>query len=600
MRGQGTSVEYSEISWSSLKQLLPYLAAYRLRILIALACLIAAKLASIGLPFILKHIVDALDSNNAMVATLAVPLGLLLAYAALRFANVLFAEIRDTVFGRVTENAMHDIGLKVFKHLHSLDLQFHLDRKTGALSRDIERGTTGISFLMRFMVFNIIPTLLEIFMVIGILSGAYTPWFGLIVVIAIISYVAYSVYATELRTKFVREMNKADSETNTRAIDSLLNYETVKYFGNEDYEAELYDKNLSQWQLARRSNRLSIFALNGGQAFIISAAMGAAMILAAYEVSRDTMTIGDFVLINAFMMQIFMPLNFLGFVYREMKGSLANIENMFKLLRVKTKIENRDDAVSIQIYKGEIAFKNVCFSYANERQILQDISFVVPEKSTIALVGSSGSGKSTISKLLFRFYDPVSGCITIDGQDLSALTLESLRATMAFVPQDTVLFNTSIYDNIRYGNINASDESIQSAIDMAHLRGFVEKLPKGLETIVGERGLKLSGGEKQRIAIARAILKQPKILVFDEATSSLDSGAEKEIMKAIEEISGDRSVLMIAHRLSTVSKADQILVLEEGKIVEKGDHANLINLGGRYKQLWDLQKMEQHQPRPNN
>jgi ABC-type transport system involved in Fe-S cluster assembly fused permease/ATPase subunit len=593
LRGQGSSVSYSEVSWSSLKQLLPYLLKYRLRLGLSLLCLILAKLASISLPFLLKDAVDQLDSAGDVGSIIAVPLGLLLAYAIVRFANVLFAELRDTVFGRVSESAMHNIGLKVFKHLHSLDLQFHLNRKTGALSRDIERGTNGISFLLRFMVFNIIPTLLEIILVIVILSSRYTLWFGLIVFVAIVIYITYSIYATEIRTKHVREMNTADSDASTRAIDSLLNYETVKYFGNEDYEAKLYDENLTRWQSARRKNRLTVFTLNGGQAFIISLAMGLSMILAAYGVQRGEMTLGDFVLINAFMMQIFMPLNFLGFVYREMKGSMANIENLFKLLRENPSIKNSDSATELALSQAEIQFDDVSFSYQKERNILNKISFTLPAKSRLAIVGHSGSGKSTISKLLFRFYDPTGGVIRIDGQDIHGLSLESLRASMAFVPQDTVLFNTTIYENIRYGDIDAEDSAIQQAIDMADLRNFINKLPLGLDTVVGERGLKLSGGEKQRIAIARAILKKPAILVFDEATSSLDSKAEKEILNAIDSISGDRSVLMIAHRLSTIASADQILVLDDGNIVERGNHQELIAKKGTYAELWELQKKEE-------
>jgi len=591
VRGQGTYVQASDVSWASLKQLLPYLWRYRTRLLVSLLLLVAAKFASVGLPYLLKLSVDRLDLGRSN-PIYTVPLLLLIAYAVARFANVLFSELRDTVFGRVTENAMHDIGLKVFRHLHSLDLQFHLDRKTGALARDIDRGTNGISFLLRFMVFNILPTLLEIFLVIGILSMHYSLWFGLIVFVAILFYIVFSVFATERRTVHVREMNSADSDSSSRAIDSLLNYETVKYFNNEDYEADLYDQSLARWQRARRVNRISMFALNSGQAFIISLAMGAAMILAAYHVSENKMTLGDFALVNAYMMQIFMPLNFLGFVYREMKGSMVNIENMFKLLREQPEISDADAAQTLHPGNATIRFDRVSFYYHAERPILRNVSFTVEPRQRVALVGSSGSGKSTTARLLFRFYDVKEGAIYIGDQDIRSLTLNSLRATMAFVPQDTVLFNASIVDNIRYGDIRASDERVQKAIDMAHLREFIHSLPQGENTLVGERGLKVSGGEKQRIAIARALLKNPSILVFDEATSSLDSAAEKEIMRAINEISGERTVLIIAHRLSTIANVDQILVLDKGEIVERGTHSQLLKEDGRYARLWNLQMSE--------
>lgn len=594
MRGQATHVQYSEVKWATLKKLVPYLLRYKHRLMLAIALLIAAKLASIGLPFVLKHIVDSLDQGQGVLNIVTVPLGLLIAYGLVRLANVLFAELRDTVFGRVTEHAMHDIALKVFKHLHALDLEFHLNRKTGGMARDIERGTNGISFLMRFMVFNIIPTLLEIILVIAILSSKYSLWFGVIVLGAIIAYVGWSVWATEVRTQFVREMNAADSDTNSRAVDSLLNFETVKYFGNEEYEAKLYDKNLEGWEQARRKNRLSIFALNGGQAIVISIFMSAAMILAAFHVQEGEMTIGDFVLVNAFMMQIFMPLNFLGFVYREMKGSMANIEKMFVLLDEKPAITENDDAKALRLKSPKVEFRNVEFSYKPERKILSGVSFDIDALSKVAIVGSSGSGKSTISKLLFRFYDCQSGSILIDDQDIKGFSLHSLRSHMGFVPQDTVLFNASIYDNIRYGNVDATDEEINRAIALAHLRQFIDSLPEGSNTVVGERGLKLSGGEKQRVAIARTILKNPPILVFDEATSSLDSHSEKEILNAIDSISAEKTCLVIAHRLSTIADADKIIVLENGAIVEQGSHSDLIKTQGRYAKLWSIQESEHY------
>ena len=600
MRGSGTDVSYDEVNWGTLKSLVPYLLEYKIRIALALLCLVGAKVASVGLPFLLKHIVDALDGKNAFDSIILLPLGLLIAYGVVRLANVLFGEIRDTLFGRVTERAMRRIGLDVFRHLHNLELDFHLNRQTGGLSRDIDRGTNGISFLLRFMVFNIIPTLLEIGLVIGILWYNYSIWFGLIVFAAITSYIIYSVYATEKRTKFVRQMNAADSTTNTRAIDSLMNYETVKYFTNEDYEARNYDTDLANWEKARQKNRLSLFALNGGQAFIISASMSGAMILAGNNVVTGEMTLGDFVLINAFMMQIFMPLNFLGFVYREMKGSMANIEKMFSLLAQKPKIIDLPDAPKLEVTKGEIEFNQIHFSYSENRQILDNINFQVKPKQKVALVGGSGAGKSTIFKLLFRFYQSQSGQILIDGQDITQVTQDSLRRHIGVVPQDTVLFNTSIFENIRYGRVDASDDDVWNAIDLAFLSEFIQQLPDGERTLVGERGLKLSGGEKQRVAIARAILKRPPIMIFDEATSSLDSQSEQSILKAIKAISESQTTLVIAHRLSTIVDADKIVVLDKGRVVEQGTHEELLEYQGCYANLWNLQQKEKKEAEENN
>ncbi len=582
------------ISWGTLKSLIPYLLEYKPRIIFALSCLVAAKLASVGLPFILKYIVDDLDAINepSGMPLAAMPLGLLLAYGVVRFANVLFGEVRDTIFGRVTERAMRRIGLKVFEHLHSLDLEFHLNRSTGGLSRDIERGVSGISFIMRFMVFNIGPTLLEISLVIGLLLINYEIWFAVITFIAVVVYVAFSVVATEWRTGYVRAANKADSESNSRAVDSLLNYETVKYFGNERYEAQKYDQDLGQWEMARRKNRLSLFALNGGQSLIVALAMTSMMILAAFNVSQGSMTIGDFVLVNAFMMQLFMPLNFLGFVYREMKGSMANIERMFRLLNQVPKICDRENAPLLRVSRGEIRFDSVDFRYQDERPILQNVSFTVSPGQKLAVVGSSGAGKSTLVKLLYRFYDVNGGSITIDGQDIREVTQHSLRRAIGIVPQDTVLFNTTIYENVRYGRIDATPEEVADAIRMAHLDHFISQLPKGLETVVGERGLKLSGGEKQRVAIARAILKKPPIMVFDEATSSLDSKSEQIILKALKEVAEGHTSLVIAHRLSTIVDADQIVVMQDGAIVETGNHQALLAQNGLYAQLWRVQQAE--------
>ncbi len=583
-------VETGELSWARLRSLWPYLLEYKTRIVLAMLCLIGAKLASVGLPFVLKYIVDDLDQAQALPAVASIPLGLLLAYGAVRLANVLFGEIRDTLFGRVTERAMRRIGLEVFRHLHRLDLEFHLNRSTGGLARDIERGVTGVSFILRFMVFNIVPTLFEIAMVVGILLWNYSVWFALITLVAVVLYVVFSFVATDWRTGYVRAANKADSESNSRAIDSLLNYETEKYFTNEEFEARRYDEDLAQWEQARRMNRLSLFALNAGQALIIALAMTAMMILAAVRVSEGAMTLGDFVLINAFMMQLFMPLNVLGFVYREMKGSMANIERMFGLLDQTPKVQDAPEARELQVSHGEIEFRQVSFRYSAERPILHEVSFRVRPRQKVAVVGSSGAGKSTLVKLLFRFYDPAEGTVLIDGQDLRTVTQQSLRQAIGIVPQDTVLFNASLAENIRYGCVDASDDELWQAIRLAHLEDFIRRLPQGLDTVVGERGLKLSGGEKQRVAIARAMLKRPAILVFDEATSSLDSKSERSILTALAEVARGQTSLVIAHRLSTIVDADQIVVMHEGRVVEQGDHRSLLAQDGVYANLWRLQQ----------
>jgi ABC-type transport system involved in Fe-S cluster assembly fused permease/ATPase subunit len=593
MRGMGNDYDPNkEIDWSVVKQIWPYLTEFKTRVAIALLCLFAAKTASVGMPFILKQIVDDLDTklSATSLAFISVPAGLLLAYGFIRLSSVLLGEIRDTLFGRVTERAMRRVGLKVFDHLHSLDLAFHLNRRTGGLSRDIERGTNGISFLMRFLVFNIVPTFLELFMVMGILWVQYRFEFALIVFISVVSYVWFSKSITDWRTQFIREANQADSRSSTRAIDSLINFETVKYFTNEQHESALYDQELDKWEQAKRKNRLTLFGLNFGQAFIITVSMTSMLSLAAYEVSQGVMTLGDFVLVNAFMMQIFLPLNFLGFVYREIKSSMTNIERMFNLMGVSSKVADVAQAKELQVSSGKIAFKNVHFSYDLERPILQGLDFEVAPGERLALVGSSGAGKSTIGKLLFRFYDTTQGSIEIDGQDISKVSQLSLRNNIGVVPQDTVLFNNSLIENIRYGCPDASDEEVAQAVSQAHLDDFIKQLPKGFETQVGERGLKLSGGEKQRVAIARTLLKKPSILIFDEATSSLDSQSEKAVLAAIDEVSEGKSSVVIAHRLSTIVNADRILVLEQGKVVEQGDHKSLMALGGRYADLWQMQQ----------
>ncbi len=584
-----TDREVTQINWQVIKMLVPYIMEFKVRIGFALLCLVLTKVASVYLPFILKDIVDLLDQQQENRVYL-VPFGLVAAYGLIRLSIVLFAEIRDTLFGRVTERAIRRIGLKVFNHLHQLDLSFHLDRQTGGLSRDIDRGNSGLSFLMRFMIFNIIPTLLEIIMVVGILFFNYGIWFALITASSITCYILYSIKATNWRTEFIREANKADSTSNTRAIDSLLNYETVKYFTNESYEADAYDRQLENWEKAKAKNRLSLFALNGGQAIIISVSMTLMLGLAAYQVTYEQMTLGDFVLINAFMMQLFLPLNFLGFVYREVKGSLANIEHMFGLLLKKPKVTDVENAKDLEIKGGEVQFSNVSFAYDSKRPIIKNISFSIKPGHKIAVVGESGSGKSTLVKLLFRFYDVTQGSILIDGQAVDQVSQHSLRQNIGIVPQDTVLFNDTLFENIKYGNTNATDEEVHKAIALSHLSGFIESLPDGTQTQVGERGLKLSGGEKQRVAIARTILKNPAILVFDEATSSLDSHSEQAILKAIQTVAQDHTSLVIAHRLSTIVDADNIIVMNKGEIVEEGDHQTLIKKQGHYFKMWQLQQ----------
>ncbi|MAA75348.1 MAG: metal ABC transporter permease [Salinisphaeraceae bacterium] len=576
--------------WSRLRSLLPYLAEYRWRVGLALLLLVIAKVATVTLPIVLKHIVDSLDRSQQEIIVL--PLALLLAYGALRLVTVLFGELRDLVFGRVTERAMRRVALRVFEHLHALDLQFHLSRRTGGLSRDIERGTAGISFLMRFMLFNIIPTLLEIGLVAGILLLNYHPLFAGITAVSVLLYIGFSVAFTEWRTRHVREANRLDSRANTRAIDSLLNYETVKYFGNESFEANQYDAHLQRWEYALRRSRLSLGLLNTGQALIIAAAITGMMLLAASQVVEEQMTLGDLVLVNAYMIQLFLPLNFLGFVYREIKRALADIARMFQLLDENAAIRDADDAGPFDAIQPVVRFEHVDFGYSADRRILEDVNFDIPAGHKLAVVGPSGAGKSTLARLLFRFYDVDAGRITVDGQDIRGLTQASLRQSIGVVPQDTVLFNDTIYYNIAYGQPDAPREAVERAASLAHLDRFIAGLPQGFDTPVGERGLKLSGGEKQRIAIARTILKDPAILIFDEATSSLDSHAEKAILSAMREVAADRTTLVIAHRLSTVVDADRILVMEDGRVAEAGTHAELLRHRGIYAAMWRLQQEE--------
>ena len=576
-----------------LKTLWPYLMEYKGRVLLAALCLVAAKIASVSMPFALKHLVDGLAGNDnplqAEELWLWFPLGLLLAYGSVRLLSVLMGEIRDVLFGRVTERAMRRMALKVFEHLHKLSLDYHLSRQTGALQRDIERGTNGISFLMRFVIFNILPTFLELGMVIILLLINYPPYFAIITLVAVVLYVVYTARVTEWRTEYVREANKMDSKTHARALDSLLNYETVKYFSAEVREAKDYDESLSSWEHARRKNRLTLFALNSGQATIISVAMTLMLSLSAYYVLEGTMTVGDFTLMNAFMFQLFTPLSFLGFVYREVKASLASIEQMLALLKEQPSVQDNGKA-ELNTQQAAIEFKLLGFSYQKERTILNDLSFAIEAGKRTAVVGSSGAGKSTLTKLLFRFYDKTSGEILLNGQEIETLTLNSLRKHIGVVPQDTVLFNDTLKNNLLYASPKASEEELQRVINMAQLQEFISQCPAGLETVVGERGLKLSGGEKQRLAIARMLLKKPAIMVFDEATSSLDSRTERNINTAIKAVSAGHTSLIIAHRLSTITDADNIVVIDQGTVVEQGKHQELLEKQGYYYQLWQAQK----------
>ena len=574
-----------------IQTLWPFLLEYRGRVVAAFLCLLVAKLASVGMPFLLKYQVDHLDATGVLSEDwwIGFPLMLLVAYGAVRFMTVLAGELRDLLFGRVTERVMRRMSLTLFRHLHSLSLSFHLDRQTGALQRDIERGTSGISFLMRFMIFNILPTLLELLLVIVLLFANYPPIFALITLVAVVLYIGYSVQITEWRTRYVREANKMDSTTHARALDSLLNYETVKYFTAEERESAVYDESLGRWEEARRMNRLSLFTLNSGQALIISVAMAAMLMSSAHYVLTGEMTLGDFTLVNAFMFQLFLPLNFLGFIYREIKASVANIERMFELLDVESQVPDNGKA-ALSVSQGRVEFRDIQFGYNEDRQILKGLNLALEPGRSVALVGGSGAGKSTITRLLFRFYDPQSGQVLIDGQDTVSVTQQSLRHTLGIVPQDTVLFNDTLRNNLLYAKPDASEEDLIEVIRMASLTTLVNDSPDGLNTLVGERGLKLSGGEKQRIAIARMLLKEPAIMVFDEATSSLDSETERTIMAEIRKVAEGHTALIIAHRLSTVVDADEIAVIEDGSIVERGTHQGLLAKRGRYSQLWLAQQ----------
>ena len=576
----------------TIRTLLPYLwqrsFEMRGRVVLAIILLVLAKVANVYVPILYKQAIDILGEDQT--AIIVVPIALLIAYGILRVATVAFGELRDAVFAKVAERAIRTVSLRVFEHLHRLSLRFHLERRTGGLSRAIERGVKGIEFLLTFMLFNILPTLVEILMVCGILWWFYGFSYAAITFVTIAAFIAFTLTVTEWRLKFRRRMNRQDSEAHTKAIDSLLNYETVKYFCNEAHEAKRFDDSRQRYEKAAVQSKTSLSLLNIGQGAIIAVGLTGITIKAGYEVAAGTMTIGDFVLVNTYLIQLYIPLNFLGFVYREIKQSLTDMEAMFELTHVHPEIEDKLGAKPLEVSDGEIKFDHVRFSYDQRRRILDDVSFEVPPGKTVAIVGASGAGKSTVSRILFRFYDIEGGAVRIDGQDIREVRQDSLRAAIGIVPQDTVMFNDSIYYNIAYGRPEASKDEVEQAARLAHIHNFIASQPDGYETQVGERGLKLSGGEKQRVAIARAILKNPRIMLFDEATSALDSKTEKEIQDSLREVSRNRSTLVIAHRLSTIVDSDQILVLDNGRIVERGHHAELLQADGKYAEMWRRQQ----------
>jgi ATP-binding cassette, subfamily B, heavy metal transporter len=610
MRRSSTPSEPSPIStqprndWQTIISLLPYLATYKGRVALALTCLIGAKVANLGVPIVMKHIVDGLApvrhltalgrADHAPGIVLLGGIGLLVvAYAVVRLSTSLFTELREILFSKVTQSAVRQLALKVFRHLHGLSLRFHLERQTGGMSRDIERGTRGITQLISYSLYSILPTLVEVGLVLGFFVIKYEAYYAIVTFVALAVYIVFTVKMTEWRTHFRRTMNDLDSRANSRAIDSLLNYETVKYFGNEEWEAQRYDENLKRYRAAAIKSQNSLSVLNFGQQAIIGTGLVFILWRATQGVMAGRLTLGDLVLINTFMLQLYIPLNFLGVVYRELKQSLTDMDRMFSLLGAPLEVPDAPDAQDLAVRGAQVRFEHVNFSYEPARQILHDVSFTIPAGTTTAVVGHSGSGKSTLARLMFRFYDlerGAGGAITIDGQDIRDVTQDSLRASIGIVPQDTVLFNDSIYYNIAYGRPSATRDEVIAAARAAHIHDFIEGLPKGYDTSVGERGLKLSGGEKQRVAIARTILKNPPILLFDEATSALDSRSERAIQHELDQIARERTTLIIAHRLSTVVHAQQIIVMDKGRIVERGTHAELVRAGGLFSQMWALQQ----------
>ena len=586
-----TPAANSRGDFATLKTLLPYLWVYKWRVGAALAALVGAKLANVGVPVVLKHLVDAMTIKPGDPhALLILPVGLLVAYGALRLSTTVFTELREFLFARVTQRAVRTIALKVFRHLHALSLRFHLNRQTGGMTRDIERGTRGVGSLISYTLFNILPTLVEITLVLGYLVTHYDIWFSVITCGALVLYITFTVLVTNWRTHFRRTMNDLDSKANTKAIDSLLNYETVKYFGNKEYEARRYDEGLKHYETAAVKSQTSLSLLNTGQSAIIATAVTLILWRATQGVIDGKMTLGDLVLVNSLMIQLYIPLNFLGVIYREIKQSLADMERLFALLDQNREIADAPDARPLLTHGALVKFSHVDFSYESKRQILFDVDFTIPAGTTTAVVGHSGSGKSTLSRLLYRFYEVDQGAITIDGQDLRAVTQDSLRHAIGIVPQDTVLFNDTIAYNIGYGKPGATQEEIVAAARAASIHEFIESLPDGYASMVGERGLKLSGGEKQRVAIARTLLKNPAILIFDEATSALDSKSEQAIQAQLKDIAKNRTTMVIAHRLSTIADAHQILVMDHGRIVERGTHQALLATGGVYAQMWERQQ----------
>jgi ATP-binding cassette subfamily B protein len=577
--------------WYNLKSVLPFLLDYWGRALFALTCLVLAKVATVGVPVALKGIVDALERKPEQV--LVLPVGLLLAYGLLRLLSAAFNELRDVVFARVRYRAMRRLSMRVLEHLHAQSLRFHLERKIGAISRDLERGTRSVSSLMNFMTFSIIPIMVEFVLVGIILLRDYPPIFALITFGTIVLYVIFTLRMADWRMDDRHVMNTLDSQANNQAIDSLVNYETVKYFNNENLELERYDHTLTKWEGYAVKSQTSMSALNFGQSAIIALGVTLIMWVAAQDVLNGTMSIGSLVMVNAFMLQLFIPLNSLGMIYRSLKYTLADMDTVFRLLEQKPEIQDALDANPLQVLKGEVRFEQVDFAYQPDRQILHGLTLTIPAGKTVAVVGHSGAGKSTLARLLYRFYDVTGGAISIDGQDIREVTQSSLRQVIGIVPQDTVLFNDTLRYNLQYGRPTATETELHEAARMAQILDFIESLPEGWNTVVGERGLKLSGGEKQRVAIARAILKQPPLLIFDEATSSLDSTTERAIQRTLEEVAGHHTTLIIAHRLSTIVNADQIVVLDAGRVIEQGTHQELLALRGQYAELWELQQQEQ-------
>ncbi len=582
----------SRQDWRTIRSLLPYLWGYRYRAGLAIGSLILAKLANVAVPLLLKEIVDTLDQNHEVA--LVLPLALLVGYGLMRAGSAFFNELRDAIFAKVRHGIVREISIRFMAHLHNLSLRFHLDRKTGGITRDMERGTRSISSLFNMLLFNIIPTLIEVTLIAAILLANYNPWFAIITFATVAIYITTTFAITNWRMKFRVAMNRRDSEASTQAVDSLINYETVKYFGNEQYELDQYDQQMRSWEEAAIKSQTSMSTLNFIQAFIIAIGVTIIMVMAGEGVVDGTMTLGDLVLVNTFLLQLFIPLGFLGMVYSQIKHALSDIDMMFQLLEKKPEIEDRPAATTLHPGEGAIAFQNVNFGYNPDRPILHDISFRIPAGSKVAVVGKSGSGKSTLARLLFRFYEVDSGAITINEIDIQSVTQQSLREAIGIVPQDTVLFNHTIHYNIEYAKPGASRAEIEEAARMANIHDFIVSLPQGYESTVGERGLKLSGGEKQRIAIARAILKNPPIMLFDEATSSLDSAAERVINESLREISSHHTTLVIAHRLSTIADADEILVMEGGAIIERGTHKQLIELDGQYSAMWQLQQEQKN------